>query len=151
MYSRNYSTSQMNMRSPHMGMQQMGMKPINPGFKSNFYMVGNQMHFRPTFSFTDDITKFIKNSFLGTDIGFLLTFALIGTFITLGFILSYENADMIQYSFSNNIVAVVGALVALYLLFHYMGEITSLFEIKVDIGYLIYVFILCVLIFVFSS
>jgi hypothetical protein len=101
--------------------------------------------------YIQNLKNFINNTFLGSDIGLLLTIIIVFIIISFGGILAFENIGLIRYNFVNNSIGIIGALVFIYIIFKFTGFKVKIINANVDLGYILYVLIILGLFIIFSG
>lgn len=90
--------------------------------------------------------------FTGSDIGVLLTifgaFIIIGVGVTIGFEVILPN---VRTQFANNIIAVIGALIFMYIIFQFSDKKGTIMGTPVDISLILYILIIGGVVIAFSG
>lgn len=112
----------------------------------------------PIDNFKSNINNFLNTYIFNSDYGILLTIILSLLFISLFSVISYENINLIRYSFVNNGIAIILSIICIYLIFKNMGKKTkvgdekiSILGVDLEVGYILYVLIIAGLFIMFSG
>ena len=104
------------------------------------------------FAKVKDAAKWTVGLFTGSDIGLLLTifgaFIIIGIGATIGFEVILPN---VRTQFANNIVAVIGALIFMYIIFQFSDKKGSIMGTPIDISLILYILIIGGVVLAFSG
>lgn len=96
--------------------------------------------------------KWTVGLFTGSDIGVLLTifgaFIIIGIGATIGFEVILPN---VRTQFANNIVAVIGALIFMYIIFQFSDKKGTVMGTPIDISLILYILIIGGVVLAFSG
>lgn len=97
-------------------------------------------------------TKWTVGLFTGSDIGLLLTivglFVIIGIIGTIGFEVILPN---VRTQFANNIVAVIGGLMFMYIIFQFSGKKATVMGTPFDLSLLLYILVIAGVVLAFSG
>jgi len=104
------------------------------------------------FAKVKEAAKWTVGLFTGSDIGVLLTifgvFIIIGIGATIGFEVILPN---VRTQFANNIVAVIGALIFMYIIFQFSDKKGTVMGTPIDLSLILYILIIGGVVLAFSG
>ena len=104
------------------------------------------------FGYVKTGTTSILNFFTGSDMSVVLTIFMAFVIFGIGGVVMYEIIlPNIKTQTANNVVAMIGGILLLYIIFQFAGKEGSLFGTKFDMGLLMYILVVVGLIIVFAG